>query len=70
MKPVKSSNLEAIGYDEATRVLSIKFKSGGTFKYAGVPPSVHEEFMKADSHGKFFHKHIRNKFLQPPEQPS
>lgn len=60
MKEVKSSNIAAVGYDEHTQVLTIKFKSGGTFKYAGVPKSAHDAFVGADSLGKYFHKHIRN----------
>lgn len=62
MQPVKSSNIEAIGYDEHTKTLKIKFKSGGTHSYADVPKLDYERLLSAQSIGKYFHANIRNKF--------
>lgn len=58
MAPVKSSNIEAIGYDPASRELHVKFKSGG-YVYADVAPDKHAALMKAESKGKHVHEHIR-----------
>ena len=57
MVPVSSSNLSAVGYDNG--VLWIAFHSGSLYEYTGVPRHVHDELMRAESHGKYFHAHIR-----------
>jgi hypothetical protein len=49
---VESSNLEAVGYCRENNVLSVKFSSG-YYLYFGVPVSVYESFMKAESKGKY-----------------
>ncbi len=58
-EPVKSSNVSSVGYDPGTSTLEIKFHSGGVYQYYGVPSSVHEGFMKADSKGSYFHHYIK-----------
>ena len=58
--PVASSNLQCVGYDETTRTLTIEFRNGSVYEYADVPPEVHDELMHAESHGKYFHRQIRN----------
>ena len=62
MKPVESSNLAEVGYDPATMTLRIRFHSGGVYEYFDVPESVYCGLMQAESHGKFFHAHIRNSY--------
>lgn len=47
--PVSSSNLQAVGYDPATRTLEIEFLNGGLYSYSGVPASVHASLMAASS---------------------
>lgn len=60
LTPVESSNIAAVGYDAATRVLTIKFKGGGTWDYHGVAPHLHAEMMNVHgSIGKYFHARIR-----------
>ena len=58
MVPVESSNLSSVGYQGGT--LWISFHSGSLYEYTGVPLSVYQGLMAADSHGKYFHAHIRN----------
>lgn len=36
LTPVKSSNIEAIGYDDKANRLTVKFKSGAVHDYHGV----------------------------------
>lgn len=60
MQPVKSSNIEAIGYSGTT--LKIKFKSGATWLYHDVPEHIHRELVTAESVGGYFSSNIRNKF--------
>jgi hypothetical protein len=59
MKEVKSSQIEAIGYDDATSTLAIRFKGGSVYNYSNVPASVFEELSAAESVGSFFGKHIK-----------
>ena len=61
MKNVKSSNLMAIGYDEAKKILAVRFNSG-VWHYEGVSPEQHRALMSAESIGKHFHQNIRTKF--------
>ncbi len=58
--PIISSNLKSVGYDVNTKTLEIEFQNGSVYQYYEVPLNIYEELMKAPSHGKFFHAHIRN----------
>ncbi len=66
MHKVTSSNIKAIGYEDGIfdrhRILRIEFSHGGIYEYKCVPFEVVENFIKAESLGKFFHKYINNKF--------
>ena len=57
-----SSAISSIAYHYAFQVLEIKFVSGGTYEYRGVPASVVEEMKLATSAGQFFHTNIKNKY--------
>lgn len=59
---IKSSNIVAYAYDEATQTLSIEFISGIRYDYHGVDKGVVEQFQEAPSKGGFFAEDIRNKF--------
>lgn len=58
LEPVKSSGVEAVGYDAANKALHVKFKSGGTYAYQNVAPHHAPAIMKAQSVGKYLHQHI------------
>lgn len=62
MKPVESSNLQSIGYNEKEKVLFVEFKTGSKYAYTNVNKEVYQELMSAESHGKYFHKNIRNSY--------
>lgn len=59
---VRSSNISSIGYDEINEILEIEFLSGGIYQYLDVPVYVYEELIDADSHGKYFNEHIKDKY--------
>ncbi|RNI15980.1 KTSC domain-containing protein [Methanohalophilus sp. RSK] len=61
-KHVTSSNLKSVGYDSATNILEIEFNNGGIYRYSGVPARAYDELMSSSSHGKYFHKNIRDKY--------
>lgn len=58
MRPVDSSNVEAIGYDSATKTLRVHFKNGGVYDYAGVPAEKHTALLEAKSVGGHLHRLI------------
>ncbi|MDO8432071.1 MAG: KTSC domain-containing protein [Candidatus Binatus sp.] len=60
---VDSSNVEAIGYDSATRELHVRFvKSGETYVYYEVEEWVFEDFKRADSKGTFLNTNIKGRY--------
>lgn len=68
MTGVKSSNLEAVGYDEPSRTMHVRFKNGGLYKYSDVAPHTHQAFVTADSVGKHFAKNIAGKYIHSKVQ--
>ncbi len=64
MPPVdgNSSLLKAAVYDESWAVLELSFHSGAVYRYFGVPAQIYRELMRAESKGKHFNSHIRNRF--------
>ena len=62
MKPVKSSNIKAVGYDELKMILRVQFYSGGTYEYKDVPRKIWMDFITSKSLGKYFYKKIRDKY--------
>lgn len=62
MKPVKSSNIKAIGYDAKASRLQIEFGSGKTYAYEEFPAAEYEALVNAPSIGSHFARHIRSKY--------
>lgn len=62
MVDCKSSQMAAHGYDPSTKTLAVRFRSGETYKYKGVPQDVYVSMVKAKSLGSFFHHNIKGKF--------
>ncbi|WP_136687483.1 KTSC domain-containing protein [Halorhabdus amylolytica] len=60
--PVSSSNLSSVGYDETNQVLEIEFNGGRVYQYFDVPKRIHQELMNANSHGKYFHRNIKDNY--------
>lgn len=61
-QPVQSSNIRSVGYDPAELLLEVEFASGGVYRYQGVSRETYEEFIGAESMGRFFGGHIRGRF--------
>jgi hypothetical protein len=61
LTPVHSSNLVAVGYDEATLTLRIRFHNA-TYDYYNVPFSVYQGLMNASSHGKYHAAYIKKNY--------
>lgn len=60
--PVESSNVRAVGYDPATKVLEVEFTSGSAYAYDDVPAEVHEALMAAGSVGRYFNTNIKSAY--------
>jgi hypothetical protein len=60
LTPVKSSNIQKIGY--ADNRLFVQFQGGALYSYEGVPKKVHDDMLASDSVGRFFKDHVRGKF--------
>jgi len=42
--------------------LKVTFTNGREYLYEGVPAQVYEDFLMADSKGKFLHENIANRY--------
>ena len=62
MVPVRSSDLRAVGYEPFTGTLTIAFHSGGVYEYYGVSYAEYVGLMRASSHGRYFHAHIKGQY--------
>jgi len=59
---VESTTLAGFAYDEASEVLELEFRSGAVYRYFGVPATVYEGLLCAESRGKYFNQTIRGRF--------
>jgi hypothetical protein len=58
--PIDSSVIVAMGYDPATEVLEIEFKtSGNVYRYFGVPASEYRAFLEASSKGTYLDQQFK-----------
>jgi hypothetical protein len=60
---VESTLIHSIGYDEDKRILEIRFHETGSYRYYDVEPEVVEEFLEAESKGRYFNDYIRDAYL-------
>jgi len=61
-KPVKSSNVISVGFDEVKKILEVEFTKGGVYKYYNVPKDIYEQALRAPSIGKFIWASIRGRY--------
>jgi len=62
MIPVSSSNVESIGYDEATQCLRVKFLNGSLYEYRNVPIMEFEALRCAPSVGSYLNAGIKKSY--------
>lgn len=62
LTPVKSSNINAVGYDAEKRTLFVQFTNGTLYAYDDVPIGTHLGLKVAESVGKYFSANVRGKF--------
>lgn len=59
---VRSSDLRSVGYDPDISLLEIEFNRGGLYQYSNVLAMIYNGLMSASSHGKYFHRNIKDKY--------
>lgn len=60
--PVSSSNIASIGYDQETQTLQVEFIKGSIYQYFDVPQAVYEEFINAESKGRYLAQQIKGNY--------
>jgi hypothetical protein len=63
MHSVSSSAIRAVGYDPLTRRMRIRFTSGHSYDFCGVPPSIFDGLRSALSKGSYYDRHIRHRYV-------
>lgn len=61
-KPVYSSIVSALAYDEKNQALIVRFNKGTTYRYKGVPPDVGFNAVNAVSVGAALADTIKGKY--------
>lgn len=56
-KPVNSSNIRSIGYENST--LEVEFLNGSIYQYFNIPENLYNSLMRASSHGGFLDAYIK-----------
>jgi hypothetical protein len=52
------ADVAEVAYDETHEKLFVRFKSGESHMYVGVPPEVHRSFAEADGKDRFFREEV------------
>jgi hypothetical protein len=61
--PLESEILASVAYDASIQVLYLRFrKTGDVYRYFEFPGTEYQALLDAESHGRFFLGHIRNRF--------
>jgi hypothetical protein len=58
----ESKLLAASAYDGEKHILYLRFRSGEVYRYFDVPQWQYQEFLAADSKGRYFGRNIRGCF--------
>jgi hypothetical protein len=61
-QPVASTVIAAVGYDDASRILEVEFRTGKVYRYFRVPRSRYDALRSAESIGSYFNRQIRTRF--------
>ena len=60
---IESKLLSAMAYDAEHSTLYLRFRdSGDVYRYFEFPPEQYTQMLAAESRGRYFLTHIRNKF--------
>lgn len=62
MVALDSSNIGGADFDDWSNTLTIEFNSGGVYEFYNVPRSEYFGLLQADSHGRYFLAHIKDRY--------
>jgi hypothetical protein len=57
-----STLLASAGHDARRQLLDVEFRTGELYRYFNVPSACYRQLLRADSKGRYFNSHIRNRF--------
>ena len=60
--PLESKMLVSAAHDADKQILYLRFRTGDAYRYFDFPPAEYQMFLNAESKGRFFLAHIRNRF--------
>jgi hypothetical protein len=60
--PVESKMFTSVAHDPEKQILYLRFQSGDVYRYFGFPAAEYQVFLNAESRGRFFLAHIRDRF--------
>ena len=59
---VVSSNVDAIGYEQSTQTLYVRYLDGSEYAYHGVPEYIYQDLLSANSVGSYLHVYVKNQY--------
>jgi hypothetical protein len=61
--PLDSEMLTSVAYDAGKQILHLRFrKTGDVYRYFEFPSTEYQAFLDAESRGRFFLAHIRDRY--------
>lgn len=57
---VSSSNVSAVGFDDESSTLGVRFTNGAEYNYFGVPRNVFDSLLSAPSVGRFLNQYVKS----------
>lgn len=63
MVEVESEAIDEIDYDPCRLTMFVRFAHGGWYTYFGIGADIYDAFVAAQSHGRFFHEQIKNRYF-------
>jgi len=61
-EPIESKLLAAAAYVAPRRILYLRFQGGEVYRYFTFPANQYQQFLQAESKGRYFLSHIRGRF--------
>jgi hypothetical protein len=61
-QPLESKMFLSAAHDAESHILYLRFRSGDVYQYFEFPADQYHEFLKAESHGRYFLSYIRDHF--------
>ena len=61
-QPLESKMFTASAYNTAKQILYLRFTGGEVYRYYEFPEEQYQEFLDAESHGRYFLSNIRDQF--------